>query len=368
MIDYLNRLEIKVENGRCISPWFRIDLGVKADIAEEVARLYDYNNIPDTIIRGVAKAQLTEKQKFERRIKQAVLAMGVNEIATFSFISPKYFDKIRLPQDSKLRNTVKIMNPLGEDTSVMRTTMLPSVCEVLSRNYNYRNPEAYVFEMGNEYLPVEGEELPDEPVRLCIGVYDTKDKDSFDFFDLKGIIEGIMSKAGVRSYEVSRPDESCTFDEAAAFHPGRTAVITCDGVQLGIFGELHPETCENYGIGARAYAAKINIPELMEKGSSERIYTPLPKFPATTRDISVMCDAELPSAELEKAIRNAVGSILEKVTLFDVYTGEQIGEGKKSVSYSISMRSHEGTLTDEQADKAMDKVVKALAALGAERR
>jgi len=366
MIDYLNRLGIRVENGMAISPWYRIDLEVKADIAEEVARLYDYNKLPDTIIRGVANAKLTEKQKFERSIREAVIAMGLNEIATFSFISPKYFDKIALPADSTLRRTVTITNPLGEDTSVMRTTVLPSVCEVLARNYSYRNPEAYVFEMGNEYLPVDGEELPAEPVRLGIGVYDTKD--SFDFFDLKGIVEGVLRKAGVKDYEIERPDESCIFDEKSAFHPGRSAVIIADGEQLGIFGELHPAVLENYGIGTRAYAAKINIPELMAKSCPDKTYSPLPRFPATTRDISVACDAALPVAKLEKAIRKAVGGILEKVTLFDVYTGEQIEAGKKSVSYSISMRSHEGTLTDEQADKAMEKVVKALSELGAERR
>ncbi|MBR6044797.1 MAG: phenylalanine--tRNA ligase subunit beta [Ruminococcus sp.] len=366
MIEYLGRLGIKVENGKAISPWYRVDLGVKADIAEEVARLYDYNNIPDKIIRGVANAKLTDKQKFERSITEAVLAMGVNEITTFSFISPKYFDKINLPADSGLRRTVTITNPLGEDTSVMRTTILPSVCEVLARNYNYRNPEAYVFEMGNEYLPAPGEELPAEPVRLGIGIYDTET--DFDFFDLKGIVEGVLKKAGVKDCEIARPDESCVFDEKAAFHPGRSAVITVDGEQIGIFGELHPAVLENYGIGTRAYAAKINIPELMAKGTPEKTYTPLPKFPATTRDISVACDASTPVAVLEKAIRKAVGGILEKVTLFDVYTGEQVGEGRKSVSYSISMRSHEGTLTDEQADAAMDKVVRALADLGAERR
>ena len=366
MISYLNKLEIKVENGKAISPWFRVDLEVKADIAEEVARLYGYNNIPDTIIRGVANAQLTRKQKFERKITSAALSMGLNEITTFSFISPKYFDKIKLPADSGLRNTVTISNPLGEDTSVMRTTILPSVCEVLARNYNYRNPEAYVFEMGNEYLPVEGDVLPKEPVRLGIGVYDTENE--FDFFSLKGMVEGILDKAGLGDYEVIRPDSTCAFDEAAAFHPGRSAVIVKDGEQLAIFGELHPAVLDNYGIGTKAYAAKINIPELMALSVDEKRYSPLPKFPATTRDISVVCDASTPVAALEKTIRTAVGSILEKVTLFDVYTGEQIEQGKKSVSYSISMRSHDATLTDEQADKAMDKAVKALAAIGAERR
>lgn len=366
MIEYLTRLDFKIENGRVIAPWFRIDIDCKADVAEEVARLYGYNKIPDTIIRGVAQAQRTPKQKFERAVKNAVLSMGVNEIATFSFISPKYFDKIRLPEDSKLRNTVTITNPLGEDTSVMRTTIIPSICEVLARNYNYRNPEAHVFEMGNEYLPVDGEVLPVEPLRLGIGVYDTKDK--FDFYNLKGIVEGVLAKAGVKEYDIERAEEGCAFDELSAFHPGRVAVVKIDGEEIGIFGELHPETLENYGIGTRAYVAKINIPELMARSSDEKIYKPLPKFPATTRDISVVCDIALPVANIEKAIKKAVGSILEKVALFDVYTGEQIEAGKKSVSYSIAMRSHEGTLTDEQADKAMDKVVKALSEIGAERR
>lgn len=366
MVKYLASLDFKIENGFVIAPWFRIDIKCKADIAEEVVRLYGYNNIPNTIIRGVAQAQRTPKQKFERAIKNAVLSMGVNEIATFSFISPKYFDKIKLPADSKLRKTVTITNPLGEDTSVMRTTIIPSICEVLARNYNYRNPEAYVFEMGNEYLPVDGEVLPVEPLRLGIGVYDTQDE--FDFYNLKGIVEGVMSKAGVREYEIEKATSDSVFEEYPAFHPGKVAVVKIDGEEIGIFGELHPDVLENYGIGARAYVGKINIPELMAKSSDEKIYKPLPKFPATTRDISVVCSRELPVAQLEKAIKGAVGSILEKVSLFDVYMGEQIEEGKKSVSYSISMRSHEGTLTDEQADKTMDKVVKALAQIGAERR
>lgn len=366
MVEYLNRLSFEIKDGRVIAPWFRIDIECKADVAEEVARLYGYNKIPDTIIRGVAQAQRTPKQKFERAVKNAVLSMGVNEIATFSFISPKYFDKIRLSADSKLRNTVTITNPLGEDTSVMRTTIIPSICEVLARNYNFRNPEAHVFEMGNEYILVDGEVLPVEPLRLAVGVYDTKDK--FDFYSLKGIVEGVLAKAGVKEYDIERATAECSFDEFSAFHPGRTAVVKIDGEEIGIFGELHPETLENYGIGARAYVAKINIPELMAKSSDEKIYKPLPKFPATTRDISVVADLAMPVASIEKAIKNAVGSILEKVELFDVYTGEQIEAGKKSVSYSIAMRSHEGTLTDEQADKAMEKVVKALAEIGAERR
>lgn len=366
MKDYLTSLEFEVKDGMVYSPHFRIDIERPCDIAEEVARLYDYNNIPSTIIRGVAQAQRTPAQKFERSVRRAMFSCGVNEIETFSFISPKYYDKICLPQDSKLRNCVTITNPLGEDTSVMRTTIIPSVCEVLARNSNYRNPECSVFELGNEYIPVEGEVLPIEPKRLGIGVYDTAG--SFDFFSLKGIIENVLDRVGAKKVTFERADKDCGYDEFFAFHPGRCAVVKVNGVTVGIFGELHPRTLENYGLSTRAYVGKLDIPELMENSDPQKIYKPLPKFPATTRDISVVCDDLLPVAELEKAITKAVGPILEKVTLFDVYKGEQIEQGKKSVSYSISMRSHEGTLTDEQADKAMEKAVKELAAIGAERR
>ena len=366
MIETLKSLGFEIKDGKVVSPHFRIDIECKADVAEEVARIYDYNNIPDTLIRGVAEAKRTPKQKFEKLMKSAMFAMGVNEISTFSFVSPKSFDKINLPAESKLRKPVVITNPLGEDTSVMRTSILPSVCEVLARNYNYRNPECYIFELGNEYIPVEGEVLPNEPARLCVGVYDTVEK--FDFYNLKGIIEGVLNKVGAKDYEIERASADCTFDEVSSFHPGRTAVVKIDGEEVGIFGELHPRVLKNYGIEARAYAGKINIPELMEKTSDVKTYKPLPKFPATTRDLSLVCDDEIPVAQLEKAIKKAVGSILEKVTLFDVYKGEQIEKGKKSVSYSISMRSHDGTLTDEQADKAMKKTLEALKEIGAELR
>ncbi len=366
MIDYLTSLDFEVRDGKVYVPHFRIDIERKADVAEEVARLYDYNNIPSTIIRGVAQAQRTPKQKFERSVKRAMFACGVNEIETFSFISPKYFDKINLPADSKLRNCVKITNPLGEDTSVMRTTILPSICETLARNSNYRNPECYVFELGNEYLPVENEVLPNEPSRLGIGVYDTAS--GFDFYNMKGIVENVLDRVGAKNVTFERADKNCGYDEFYAFHPGRAAVVKVSGRTVGLFGELHPKTLENYGLSMRAYAGKLDLPEIMELSDPQKVYKPLPKFPATTRDVSVVCDDEIPVAELEKAITKAVGSILEKVTLFDVYKGEQIQSGKKSVSYSISMRSLEGTLTDEQADKAMEKVFKELSAMGAELR
>lgn len=363
MKDCLERLDFKVENGMAYAPSVRIDIERKCDIAEEVARIYGYNNIPNTIIRGVADARLTEKQKFERKIANAMTALGAYEITTYSFISPKYFDKIRLPESSPLRKPVVITNPLGEDTSVMRTTLLPSMCEVLARNYNNRNAAVCLFELGNEYIP-NGGELPDEPMRLSVGMYGG----DADFYAIKGIIDSMLKNIGVEDFEYTACTDPAVFAEADAFHPGRCAVITKDGKAIGILGELHPETLENYGIGVKAYAAKVNVTELLDMANAVKTYKPLPKFPATTRDLAIVCDETLPAGELEKAIRKAVGNILESVTLFDVYQGKQIAEGKKSVAYAISMRSHEGTLTDEQADAAVKRVLKELANLGAELR
>lgn len=364
MVEYLTRLDFKVEGDKVYAPSFRIDIECKADIAEEVARIYGYNEIPSTLMRGTAEASYTPAQKYLKKLENTMLALGCYEIATFSFISPKYFDKIRLAENSKLRNTVTIINPLGEDTSVMRTTAIPSMCEILSKNYNNRNLSAKLYEIGNEYLPTEPDKLPTEPARLTVGMYG----EGIDFYDLKGAIDEMLGVMGISDYDVTACTEDCPFDEWTAFHPGRSAVITKGETVIGIFGELHPETLENYEIGMRAYVAKLNIPEMMSVSETEKTYKPLPKFPATTRDLSVVCDDSIPVAQLEKAIKGAVGKILEKVTLFDVYKGQQIEAGKKSVSYSISMRSHEGTLTDEQADGAMKRVLKALAELGAELR
>lgn len=364
MLDYLNRLDFKVEGNKVIAPSFRIDIECKADIAEEIARIYGYNEIPSTEFRGVAEAELTPEQKFTRNLNNVMVSLGGYEIATFSFVSPKYLEKIKLPTDSKLRNTVNIINPLGEDTSVMRTSTIPSMLEILSFNYNNRNEKACLYEIAKEYLPVEGKELPNEPLRLTLGMYGG----NVDFYDLKGIIETALSQMGIKNVEYIRAYDSEAFDEKSAMHPGRSAVIMKDGVALGIMGEIHPDVQETYGIGSKTYIAKLNVPEMMSAAETEISYKPLPKFPATTRDLSLICDDDIPVASLEKAITGAVGKILEKVTLFDVYKGKQIADGKKSVSYSITMRSHDGTLTDEQADNAVKKALKALSALGAELR
>ena len=386
MIKYLERLEFKVENGKVIAPSFRIDIGCKADIAEEVARIYGYNNIPSTDFRGVARAEFTEEQKFVRTLRNAASALGGYEIATYSFVSPKYFDKIKLPADSKLRKVVRIVNPLGEDTSVMRTSTIPSMLDVLSFNYNNRNDKACLYEISKEYLPAEEEKpfingdtlansgkqkhmykysLPDEPQRLTIGMYGG----DADFYTLKGMVEQILAELKIEDVEYLRAGDCDVFDEKYALHPGRSAVIIKDGKHFGIMGEVHPDVQETYEIGVKTYVAKLNIPELMEAAADKITYQPLPKFPATTRDLSLLVDEDMPVAELEKAIKGAVGKILEKVSLFDVYRSDDMKKnGKKSIAYSISMRSHEGTLTDEQADGAMKRVLKALSAIGAELR
>ena len=386
MIKYLERLDFKVENGKVIAPSFRIDIGCKADVAEEVARIYGYNNIPSTDFRGVARAEFTDEQKFVRTLRNAAVALGGYEIATYSFVSPKYFDKIKLPADSKLRKVVRIVNPLGEDTSVMRTSTIPSMLDVLSFNYNNRNDTACLFEIAKEYLPAQEEKpfingdtlanngkqkhkynysLPDEPQKLTIGMYGG----DADFYTLKGMVEQLLAELKIEDVEYIRANDSDVFDEKYALHPGRSAVILKDGTPLGIMGEVHPEVQETYEIGVKTYVAKLNIPELMTAAADKITYQALPMFPATTRDLSLLVDEDMPVAELEKAIKGAVGKILEKVTLFDVYRSDDMKKNsKKSIAYSISMRSHEGTLTDEQADGAMKRVLKALSAIGAELR
>ncbi len=362
--EYLTRLGFTVEGKNLTVPYYRIDIECKSDVAEEVARIYGYNNIPSTIIKGVAQAKLTASQKFTRALESTMVSLGANEIATYSFISPKYFDKIMLPQDSKLRKTVTITNPLGEDTSVMRTTAIPSMLEILARNYNYRNPSASLFEIGNEYIFTGEDTLPNEPQRLTIGAYG----DEFDFYSIKGTVEEILEEMRISDYEISAIKDASLVPEYSCFHPGRCAVITKENTVIGYFGEVHPLVAENYGVETRAYVGKLNIPEMLALKDAEAKYKPLPKFPATTRDLSLICDDIIPVAELEKAIKEGCGKILESIKLFDVYKGKQIEDGKKSVSYSVVMRSHDGTLTDEQADNAVKKILKSLEKIGVELR
>ena len=350
----LEAIDFKVENGVITAPSFRNDIEHQADISEEIARFYGYQNIPNRKLGGVANAKLTPEQKMEKLVSQTLLGCGLSEIATFSFISPKHYDKIRLSKDDPRRSGVVISNPLGEDTSVMRTTVIPSMLDVLSRNYNNRNAAASLFEISNEYIYNGTEKLPDENVKVTLGMYG----DTVDFFSLKAVIEELLYVTGVSGYDVVPVTDDPTF------HPGRTAALKIGDVQIGYLGEIHPAVLSNYGIGAKAYIGQLDFASLIKFGNLKRVYKPLPRFPASSRDLAFVCDIDLPVMTLEKAISGAVGKILEDITLFDVYVGSQIPDKMKSVAFSIKMRAADHTLTDEESDSAMKKAIDALSKMG----
>ena len=356
MVKILTDLQFQMEGDEIIVPSFRSDVEHKADIAEEIARFYGYNNIPTTIAKGSPEGGYNEYQKFERVVNQNMLAQGMYEIMTYSFVSPKQYDKIRLPKDDPKRQSVVIRNPLGEDTSIMRTNAIPSMMDILSKNYNNRNGAVSLYEIGNEYIPVEGELLPDEVPNLVLGMYG----DDKDFFTLKGVVENLLDTLAIREYDVDAKSDDSTF------HPGRCAVLSKDGEEFGIIGEVHPLVCANYGINTRVYVGKLKLRKLFAMMDTQRSYVPMPKFPASTRDLALLCDDALPVMTMEKAIKAAAGKILEKIELFDVYKGSQIAQGKKSVAFNISMRASDRTLTDEEVNGAMSKILKALEELGAQ--
>ncbi|MEG1428627.1 MAG: phenylalanine--tRNA ligase subunit beta [Hydrogenoanaerobacterium sp.] len=359
MLDILTSLGCTVDKNDIVTiPSFRGDLQHKADLAEEIARIYGYDKIPATAIRGTAQAELTSLQRFEQKISATLLAQGCYEIMTYSFISPKYYDKIALPTNSPLRNSVVISNPLGEDTSVMRTSAVPSMLEVLARNYNNRNATARLFEIATEYVPTAPDKLPDENQKIVLGCYG----ENIDYYELKGITETLLATLGGYDYDIIPEKEN------PSFHPGRCAKLMLGNDVLGFLGEIHPTVLENYQIGTRAYIAELDEAMLFAHRAPEKAYKPLPKFPATTRDIAVLCDENLPVLTLYKAIKEAAGRQLAALELFDVYRGAQVPQGKKSVAYNILLRAQDKTLTDEDANAVMKRVLKAITALGAELR
>ena len=351
----LEKIDCKIEGDEIVVPTFRPDLLHKADIAEEIARFYGYNVIPSTAIKGGAQGKYSVRQKFDMTITDTLIARGLNEIMTYSFISPKYYNKVQMPENHPLRNSVVISNPLGEDTSIMRTTALPSMLEILSKNYNNRNEYAYLFEIAKEYIPTTPDKLPVEKNVLTAGFYG----ESVDFFKVKGVAEQVLDRAGVKNYDIKADSEQF------GYHPGRCAVLTINGEQFGVIGEIHPKVRENYGIGTRVYCFSLNVDTMFEYAELEKHYKPLPKYPAVTRDLALICDKDIPVLELEKAIKEGAGKYLESVKLFDVYQGKQILPGKKSVAFSLTLRSAEGTLTDEQATSAVNKAIKSLEKVGA---
>ncbi|MBQ7541824.1 MAG: phenylalanine--tRNA ligase subunit beta [Clostridia bacterium] len=352
-IRILEALEFEVRDGLVYVPSFRADVVHPADVAEEVARFFGFENIESRPFTSTTAGKLTPTQKLVNLASESLLASGLSEIQTYSFISPKYFDKICLPADSPLRRVVTIRNPLGEDTSVMRTITVPSMLETLARNYNNRCPGAYLFEMATVYIPVEGRELPNELPKIALGMYG-----DCDFFTLKGAVEALLLKAGVRDVDVE-PVGDLPF-----LHPGRAAKLLVGGKELGFLGEVHPDVQENYGIGQRAYVAELDFGTFEQVSDLTRVYKALPRFPASTRDLAFVCTREIPVLRMEREITAAVGRILESIALFDVYEGEQIPQGMKSVAFNLTLRSPERTLTDDEADTAVKRAIAALEKLG----
>ncbi len=358
MVKIFKALEFEVDDKAMtlVPPSFRADIELFADLCEEVARFYGYNAIKPSLLSGKESMQgrKTYKQRMEDVIRNTMLGCGLNEAYTLSMVSPKVFDTINLPGDHPLCKAVVISNPMGEDFSIMRTTTLPDMLRVLSTNSNRKIPEARVFELSFVYLPVEGEQLPDERQTLTIGLYGG----DADFFELKGTIEELLAALGIEKFEFKAESEH------PSFHPGRTArlyvKIKGESRPCAILGEIHPEVAEKTECPQRTYVALVDVSVLIEASTTKRQYKQLPKFPAVTRDIAVVVKDELYVADLMAAISQKGGEYLEEVKLFDIYKGAQVPEGMKSVAFALSFRAADKTLKDEDVSQAMERILKQL--------
>ena len=363
MLGYFKKIDLEYdkEKREVIAPTFRHDLFRMADLAEEVARFYGYDNIPTTLPRGEATTgKLSFKLRVEEIARDIAEFCGFSQGMTYSFESPKVFDKLLLPEDSPLRQTVDIVNPLGEDYSVMRTTSLNGMLTSLATNYNRRNKNVRLYELGNVDLPkaLPLTELPEERMQFTLGMYGDG-----DFFSMKGVVEEFFEKVGLHKKETYDPNAGKTY-----LHPGRQANIIYDGTVVGYLGEVHPDVADNYGIGTRAYIAVIDMPEIVKKATFDRKYTGIAKFPAVTRDISMVMPKEILVGQVEEVIEKKGGAYLESYALFDIYEGEQIKKGFKSVAYSIVFRAKDKTLEEAEITSAMNKILEGLEALGIELR
>ena len=361
MYQYLERVNIITEkkdfpNGPAdvIVPSWRGDVEGIADLAEEVARFYGYNKIPTTLMRGqTTLGSFTPEQKLENRLGELCRACGYSEIITYSFISPTYYDKIRWPEDYAARKSFKILNPLGEDTSIMRTTTLPSMLEILTRNWNYRNKSARLYEVGRIYLSGGEDGLANETKVLTLGAYG----EDMDFYTMKGAIEAILKDIRAKDVHFEGPSGA---PSDASYHPGRCATVWSGSDCIGVFGQIHPLVARNYGVDGELYCAELSFDELMNAKGPDPLYAPLPRFPAVTRDIAVVCGRDVTVGALEKCITRAGGKLLREVSLFDIYQGQGIPEDKKSVAFNLVLRSDEGTITAAQADEEVRDILAAL--------
>ncbi len=363
MLSYFKMLDLEydAETNEVIAPTFRHDLFRLADLAEEVARFYGYDNIPTTLPAGEATAgKLSFKLRIEEIARDIAEFCGFSQGMSYSFESPKVFDKLLIPGDSSLRNTVEIMNPLGEDYSIMRTTSLNGMLTSLATNYNRRNKNVRLYELGNIYLPktLPLSELPEERMQFTLGMYGEG-----DFFSMKGVVEEFFDKVGLRGKESYDPNAGKPY-----LHPGRQANIIYNGETVGYLGEVHPEVADSYGIGTRAYVAVIDMPYIVKMATFDRKYAGIARFPAVNRDISMVVPKHILAGQIEEVIEKKGGAYLESYGLFDLYEGSQIKEGFKSIAYSIVFRAKDKTLSDAEVTEAMDRILKALDGMGIELR
>ncbi len=346
----LKTLDFGVEGDTVTVPSWRGDVEHYSDLAEEVARFYGYNQIPTTAMGGLTtQGGYSQEQRLEQALGTACRSMGYDEIITYSFISPSYYDKIRLPEDAPQRKSMHICNPLGEDTSILRTTVLPSMLEILSRNYNYRNKSARLYELGRTYWGRE-DGMADEPKILSLGQYGPEES----FFTLKGTVEALLES--IRAENISFVAESGN----PSYHPGRCAKVYVGETEIGVLGQIHPLAAANYDVDAELYCAELRFDALMAARGADPEYAPLPKFPAVTRDIAVLVDSSVTVSALEGCIRTAAQGLLKEAALFDIYTGANLPDGKKSVAFNLVLRSDERSLTAQEADDELALILKAL--------
>ena len=350
MVKYLNRLEIEVEGRTIHVPSFRPDLNLTADIAEEVGRLYGYNEIPTTAFKNATQGGYSPFMLTESKAGSLCRSLGYSEIITYSFVSPTIFDQIRLPADSVLRNAIRIQNPLGEDTSIMRTIAVPSMLDILSRNNAYHNKNVKLYEIAKIYLPTEGQVLPEEPKMLVLGTYGQ----GASFFSVKGELEAIFKGLNVKKASYTAVNDNPTY------HPGRCAKVTVDGVDVGYIGQIHPIVASNYGMDMDVYAVEVSLTKLYDLLLPEATYTPLPKYPAVTRDLALLCDETITVGQAQEVIAKAGGKLLKDVQLFDIYRGTGVPEGKKSLAFSLVLRADDRTLTDTDSEGVISKVLAAV--------
>lgn len=352
MRDILTNIGFQVNENTITVPAFRMDIENKYDISEEIARFYGYDNIPAENFKGIVEpVGLTDKQKFENKVGEYFRACSLHEIITFSFTSPKVYDKLSLPQTSPLRNFLKIQNPLGEDTSIMRTTALPSMLEVLARNYSFRIQKAAMYEIATVYIKNEDTtKLPSEPKIVTAGFYG-----EIDYYKIKNILESIFSQLNIKNLVFKMPD-----DDNQTYHPGRTADVYSGNRYLGKFGQIHPTVSKNYGIDVPVYAAEFPLDNLYNCHSIKIEYKPIPKFPAVSRDLALICNIDEYSGNIEAKIKKYAGKELESIKVFDVYQGAQVPTGHKSIAYALTFRNSDKTLTDENADELITKILNGL--------